>query len=142
MAIRSKYKTKQQEIIIGYLISSKGNHVTISDICDHIHEQGLSVGQSTIYRQMDHLVEEGIVNKYVVDVNSPACFEYVGEENDDEQTPCVHLKCEKCDKLIHLKCNEMQELEHHLLGHHNFKIDPARTVLYGICEKCQKEITE
>ncbi|MCR4616740.1 MAG: transcriptional repressor [Lachnospiraceae bacterium] len=142
MGIRAKYKTKQQEIILSYLKENKDGHVTIADMCDHIRNMGLSVGQSTVYRQMDYLVEEGLVNKYIIDVNSPACFEYVGDGHEDEQIACIHLKCETCGKLIHLKCSEMQELEHHLFGTHNFKIDPTRTVLYGICEKCQNQKTE
>ncbi len=142
MGIRPKYKTKQQEIILDFLKSKKDGHVTIADMNDHIRDMGLSVGQSTIYRQMDKLVEEGLVNKYIVDVNSSACYEYIGDESEEEKVSCIHLKCENCGRLIHLKCNEMQELENHLLGRHNFKIDPSRTVLYGICEKCQEEETK
>ena len=33
---------------------------------------------------------------------------------------------------------EIEEFENHILSHHNFKVDPAKTVFYGLCENCAK----
>jgi Fur family ferric uptake transcriptional regulator len=30
----------------------------------------------------------------------------------------------------------MEEFERHIMEHHRFKVDNARTVIYGLCEKC------
>ena len=134
---RSKYKTKQREILIKYLESVGGAHITASDVCGYFKEQGATIGQSTVYRQLESLVDEGIINKYIIDVNSPACFEYVGPDTHSNGETCFHCKCEKCGRLIHLKCEELCEIQGHLRSEHHFMLDPKRTVFYGVCDKCQ-----
>ena len=130
------YKTRQREDLIHYLSSVQGTHITAADVCDHLKEQGIKIGQSTVYRQLERLVDEGVLSKYIIDANSPACFEYIGEEHIGSGDPCYHLKCEKCGRLIHLHCEEMQEFMGHLYAEHGFQLDPRRTVLYGLCEDC------
>ncbi len=136
MNSRSKYKTKQRELLIGYLESVEGTHITVSDVCDYFKARGEGIGQSTVYRQLESLVDEGVVNKYIIDTNSPACFEYNGHEKHNDGETCFHCKCEKCGSLIHLKCEELCEIQDHLFKEHRFKLDPKRTVFYGLCEKC------
>ena len=131
------YKTRQYGDIVSFLQSKKGCHVTAGDVCCHFEQSGKKIGKATVYRQLDRLVEEGVINKYLIDENSGACFEYVDRENDCHEE-CYHCKCEKCGKLIHLECHEIGQLSDHLSGHHGFKIDPKRTVFYGICSECGK----
>ncbi|MCR5726347.1 MAG: transcriptional repressor [Lachnospiraceae bacterium] len=133
---RPVYKTKQRENLLKYLKSVPGKHITVFDVCEYFKEQGEPIGQSTVYRQLERLVDEGIINKYIIDANSPACFEYVEAEKHCCEETCFHCKCEKCGKLIHLHCDELKELQGHLYEHHNFKLNPMRTVFYGLCEEC------
>ena len=84
MNSRSRYKTKQKETLLQYLETIPGTHVTAGDVCEHFKKQGTTIGQSTIYRQMESLVDEGILNKYIIDGNSPACFEYVSPDTHRE----------------------------------------------------------
>ena len=135
MNSRSKYKTKQREILINYLKSASGKHITAGDVCDYFKKSGSEIGQSTVYRQLESLVDEGVINKYNVDATSPACFEYMGADSHGGET-CFHCKCEKCGKLIHLHCEELEEIGAHLMSDHSFKVDPIRTVIYGLCEAC------
>ncbi|MBQ9032901.1 MAG: transcriptional repressor [Parasporobacterium sp.] len=139
---RSKYKTKQREILVDYLQTVTGRHITVSDICESLKEQGLTIGQSTVYRQLECMVDEGLVNKYIIDGNSPACFEFLGDHQEAEQEICFHCKCEKCGRLIHLHCEELKMIQGHLLDHHRFTLNPLRTVFYGICENCRNETPE
>lgn len=122
--------------MIGYLKSVEGVHITASDVCNYFKEQGAAIGQSTVYRQLESLVDEGLINKYIIDANSPACFEYIGDDCHKDGEVCYHCKCEKCGKLIHLKCDELFRIQDHLYEEHRFRLDPKRTVFYGVCEKC------
>ena len=137
MESRSKYKTKQKEILMNYLASMPGEHFTAGDICEYFRSQGEPIGKATVYRRLESLVDEGILNKYTVDGTSPACFEYMGPDSHGEDHVCFHCKCEKCGKLIHLHCSEMQEIQEHLYKSHKFRMDPKRTVFYGICDDCK-----
>ena len=136
MNSRSRYKTKQREILLCYFETVPGVHVTAGDICDYFRSQGAPIGQSTIYRQLESLVDEGIIKKYNIDGSSPACFEYVDPDSHVDKEMCFHFKCAKCGKLIHVHCDELNELQSHLITEHHFKLDPIRTVFYGLCEQC------
>ena len=142
MEARSKYKTKQKEILLDYMISKSGEHITAGDVCEHFRSRGDSIGQSTVYRQLEKLVDEGILNKYTIDPNTPACFEYMGSDSHVENGICYHCKCEKCGRLIHLHCDEMEAIGRHMYEHHAFLLDPVRTVLYGLCDTCAAKETQ
>ena len=110
--------------------------MTAGDICEYFKSHGASIGQSTIYRNLESLVDEGIIKKYIVDGNTPACFEYVKQDSQEDLEFCFHCKCEKCGKLIHLHCDELDAIQVHLITDHHFKLNPVRTVFYGLCEQC------
>ena len=134
---KAPYKTKQMTEILTFLKSVQGRHVTVNEICDFFREKEISVGTTTIYRHLEKMVKEGLAAKYVVDGSSSACFEYLGAEEHCHKMSCFHCKCEKCGKLIHLHCEDVVKLEQHLMDSHGFRMDPCRTVFYGICEECR-----
>ena len=135
---RTRYKTRQRDLLQEYLETVPGVHITVQDVCSHFHEIGVPIGQTTVYRQLERMVDEGLVNKYIVDSHSPACFEYLPGHREKKTQPCFHCKCEKCGQLIHLHCDEMIGFQKHLLEQHAFTLDPKRTVFYGLCEGCRK----
>ena len=132
---KTKYKTRQRELLLEFLERNAGEHITAREICEHFKETDPPIGKSTVYRQLETLVDEGILNKYSVDGSSAACFEYVPSESHGEGV-CFHCKCEKCGALIHLHCDELQAVQLHLFEEHQFRVDSHRTVFYGICEQC------
>lgn len=127
--------------MLEYLRSVKGQHVTAAEVYEHLagadtgEDGGRKIGQATVYRQLERLVEEGFVDKYIIDQSTPACFEYIDREECGEGL-CVHGKCLKCGKLFHLHCDELVELREHLEEHHGFIPDFHHTVIYGLCEEC------
>ena len=136
MAERSKYNTKHRDRILRYMQGMQGKHITASDVCDHFRDQGDAIGQSTVYRQLERLVDEGVLNKYTIDSSSPACFEYTGHGDHKDGEVCFHCKCEKCGRVIHLHCDEINELREHMMAEHDFVLDMRRTIFYGLCEAC------
>ncbi len=74
MSEKAQYRTRQITELENYLCSMEGKHVTVSDICKYFKSQGISIGTTTVYRQLDRMVEQGLVAKYVVDGTSSACF--------------------------------------------------------------------
>ncbi len=139
MSTKQIYKTKQREILIQYLEQVPGVHITVNDVCEHCRAVGAPIGQTTVYRQLEKMVDEGLVNKYTIDGSSAACFEYVPDAGTRDQEQCFHCKCEKCGKLIHLHCEELALIGEHLRKSHSFYLNPMRTVFYGLCEDCAGE---
>jgi len=136
MPAKSVYKTRQREELLAFLAASRGAHVTAADVCDHFRKTGSPIGTATVYRHLERMVDEGLVNKYVIDGSSAACFSYVGGDCGPADEACFHCKCEQCGRLLHLHCEELEELGAHLRSHHRFALNPRRTVFYGLCEAC------
>lgn len=132
---KAAYKTKQQELLFSYLREMKGVHFTAEDVRSHFDKKNISIGIATIYRQLEKLVSEGKIQKYIIDEHSAACFEYLGE-NCDHMDQHFHLKCEVCGKLIHLECDELETIKGHLQEDHGFVLNPLKTVFYGVCTDC------
>jgi Fur family ferric uptake transcriptional regulator len=141
MAAKSgmRYRTKNRDALVAYLQSREGEHVTVNEIHDHFRQAGSSMGLATIYRQLEHFVEDGRIQKYLTGSGDSACYAFV--ENTEACESHFHCKCEECGRLIHLDCDELREIRAHLLAHHGFSWDTRRTVFYGLCGECRSRLT-
>ena len=135
-AVKGRYATRQRGELLAYLETVKGRHVTVLDACAYFRLQGRPIGLTTLYRQFDRLVEEGLLRKYIIDKSSAACYEYSGAADDCHRPVCFHCLCERCGRLIHMKCEELEGISAHLAARHGFAVNPTRTVFYGICSSC------
>lgn len=139
MSVKSgmRYKTRNREALISYLQSREGEHVTVNEIHDHFRRAGSTMGVATIYRQLEQLVSDGQMRKYMIDSGSAACFEYIGAE--DGHARFIHCKCEKCGKILHIDRSEIEEMVRALETSSGFRMDNVQTVLYGICGDCREQ---
>lgn len=128
------YNTKQRELLLMFLKKSGSEHITVQEISAFLTNEGNPMGVSTIYRQLDRLVEQGIVRKYILDGRLGACYQYI--ENDSDCQTHFHLKCVSCGKLIHIDCNHLNDINDHIFQQHGFCVDNSKTVFYGICHEC------
>ena len=132
-----RYKTKNRDALAAYLQGREGEHVTVNEIHDHFRLQGSTMGVATIYRQLEQLVADGRMRKYVVDSGTAACFEYIGAREGHARF--IHCKCEKCGKILHIDQREIQEMVRLLEERSGFRMDNIQTVLYGTCEDCRQD---
>ena len=102
----TRYTTRQRAAVLACLKERTGQYLGVQDVADAVKKLGVSVGLTTIYRNLDTLVEEGAVRKFVVDKNSAAVYEYL----DDPHTEEFHVKCRACGTLFHLRCSEIERM--------------------------------
>ena len=129
------YNTKQKENLLEYLIKNKQKNNNVQEISAFLSAEGTPVGVATIYRQLDRLVEQGLVRKYSFDGKTSACYQYI--EDDEQCRSHFHLKCLSCGRLIHLDCDHLADLTRHIEEEHGFDIDYSQTVFYGVCSDCK-----
>ena len=129
------YKTKQKTAILQCVEGMGDKHFTIDELCDILNKKGETAGRTTVYRMVEKLSNDGILRKFVMPQGESSCYQYVGANNHCHEH--FHLKCENCGDLIHMDCHDMTNLAEHIKSHHGFAIDPLKTVLYGVCERCR-----
>jgi Fur family ferric uptake transcriptional regulator len=131
----ANYSTQQGRLILDYLVSLGDEHVTVNQIVQHFRKQKIPIGQTTIYRHLEKLYDNGIIRRYSLSEGS-ACYQYI--RNDKPCQEHFHLKCEICGELIHLECDLLDEIQKHVHKKHNFQINALKTVFYGTCDRCLK----
>ena len=131
--ITMKYHTKNKLKILNCFKKNKDKHLTIEQINVLLKHE---VPLASIYRNVDDLLNEGVIRKYIVDNNNSACYQYAidGDEHNH-----FHLLCSKCGKLIHLECSEVERLINHIEDEHGFQVDVSKVTLYGLCPDCQEK---
>ncbi len=133
MSIRGHYKTRQQQIILDHLKEHKDVDMTANGIWASLQEQGMEVGQTTVYRALERLAEEHDVMKVPSADGNRAQYRYVGES---APAASGKLVCLVCNKSYPLECRKLETLTQHIQSDHQFEIDPRYTVLYGYCPGC------
>jgi len=131
------YNTKNGKAIISYLASVKDMYVTASQITEQLQKEQSNISRPTIYRQLDRLVNEGKVRKYLFSGSSVSCFQYV--DPDEYAKNCYHLKCEVCDGVFNFECDEVSHVSRHISETHAFHVNDSKTVFYGRCSMCLEE---
>ena len=129
------YMTRQQQAVLDCL-QRCGGGIGAVELAELLHRQGEAVGLTTVYRQLERLAQQGLVHKVVTDAG--AYYQYCTAHDEGN---CFLLKCERCGAIRHLDCSHLGELYQHLEQEHHFRIDPHRTLFYGLCEKCGREET-
>lgn len=141
MPRKGGYQTKQKTQVLTYLEAHAAEHITAAELVFALNAEGAAIGSATVYRQLEKLEAEGLVRRYALDDRGSACWQYAGAEA--KAGTChshFHLKCTVCGTLFHLNCDHLHEIAYHVAAEHGFEIDPARTVFYGVCEKCRTTI--
>ncbi len=137
MVIKMKqtiYNTKQKTAIMQCIRLMKDKHFTIDTLCELLVKNGEAAGRTTVYRFVEKLSDDGVLRKYIMPQGESTCYQYVDKDKHCHEH--FHLKCEKCGDLIHIDCSEMNSLSEHIKHHHGFRLNPFKTVIYGICEGC------
>lgn len=122
------YNTKQKDIIIN-CIKNKKHEFTIKDIYNELNE---SVGLTTIYRLIDKLISENVINKSISKDNI-TYYQYLDKCEEENH---FYLKCEKCGTLIHIDCDCINDLSNHIFKNHNFKPNKENIIIKGLCKNC------
>ena len=128
-----EYKTKQKEVILNYLKQNAEKDLTVETIVNYVTKKNKKCSQTTIYRYLKQLVDDGIIRKYYIDNSTSSYYQYISSKKCNEH---LHFKCEKCGKTIHLEDFDIDKIEDILQSRYHITINSTRTVLYGKCQEC------
>ena len=128
MSKREHYNTKKKDIKNNGIKKQK-HEFTVKDIYDELKDQ---VGLTTIYRMIDKLITENILNRYISKDNT-TYYQYLKECEEDNH---FYLKCDNCGELVHIDCDCIEELSNHIINKHGFKPNKKNIIINGTCERC------
>ncbi|MCY7283158.1 MAG: transcriptional repressor [Cyanobacteria bacterium CAN_BIN43] len=121
-------RTRSQERILRLLKSLK-QAISAQDIYVTLREGKDSMGLATVYRSLETLKLEGVVQVRTV-ANGESLYSTVKEDKH-------HLTCLQCGASIPIHECPVHELENQLHQSHQFKIFYHTLEFFGLCQACQ-----
>ena len=120
-----KRNTIQKQIILDSIKNTK-SHPNVNELLKIVKSKDSTIGKSSIYRNLNSMVEEGKVKLILTNSNSKR---YDGDTSDHN-----HFICNKCNKVIDIINDEA--INKSLEKEYNFIIQERNTTYFGICGNC------
>lgn len=124
-------KTKQKEIIYEILKENR-IHPTIQEIYLLAKAKYPNIGQATVYRNINKLVEEGSILK--LPSTDDESYRY-----DINIAPHSHLVCNCCGKIVDIFNTNYDKMINYIEEENCIKVTKSLLVLEGICSKCKNK---
>ena len=129
-----KYVTEQRRRLLFFFKENPDHQFTVDEIADRLCA-GEKISVSSIYRNINAMVAEGSVGRF----NRAGIRHYVYQYIDAEKcSKHIHLQCKSCGQLFHVGEEAMNQMLALIEGSNKFNIDVKKTIMYGICEGCEK----
>lgn len=131
--------TKPREAIMDVLGKTK-DHLSAEDIYLSVHKFYPNIGLTTVYRNLELMVEMGMVVKFEFGQGKA---KYELADNYGTKGHHHHLVCLKCAKIIDYsdfmddEVKFLKSVEKGLSKKYNFEINDHIIQFQGICRKCQ-----
>lgn len=132
-----KYKTKVSKMINQYLKQCCDQSFTAHQLFDYFETNGANVNLSTVYRNLDQFVEEGLLTKFKTGHND--VFMYRVNQDLSHCHEHLHLQCCRCGKIIHVEGDFMKEIVHTLENQYHFYLECDTSTISGLCKECKEK---
>ncbi len=130
--------TRLREFILDILKKKEG-HLSVDDIYSALTIKCSGVNLTTVYRNLEILVELGIVEKFDFG-DGRARFELIDEKIQEDECGHHHLVCKKCGKIMDFECSSIDKHKSEIEAvenKYNFKIEDHLVQFRGLCSKCK-----
>ena len=115
------------------VIEAENQPITAEDIYIELKNKGISINLSSVYRILDTLVENSLVNKYVIGENNKTSYEINSLKHKH------HLICTRCNRVFPLDNCPLKTYEEQLESSLDFEITGHKLEIYGICSDCKNK---
>ncbi len=132
----ARYNTIQREQLVRYLTANKTTAMTILEIAKNMKQASGELrcpSESTLYRLVSQLVEEGTVKRMVNGRSREFLYQIIDDEDCRKH---LHMKCGVCGKMLHMADETSEQLVALLLESEGFHLD-RDVVLQGVCTDCK-----
>ncbi len=119
--------TKQRKEILDLIQASDG-HMTADQIHTRLKENNVSIGIATVYRNLNLLYEEHLINR----VRHPE-LGYIYDKNVHEH---YHFRCIVCDRIEDVDIEYQETLNKLVEEELGSKVERHDINFEGICKQC------
>jgi len=119
--------TKQRQEILDLIQDSSG-HMTADQIHSKLKEQNVTIGIATVYRNLNVLYDEKLINR----VRHPE-LGYIYDKNVHDH---YHFRCVRCNKIQDVSIGYQDQLHKIVEKELNCQVNTHDINFEGICREC------
>ena len=123
------YTTEQRKRLLSFFTKHLDNHFTVDALIKNID----GISPSAIYRNVNQMVDDGQLRRFQKEGQRKFLYQYIG---DGECSEHIHLKCNKCDRILHITPELSAAFMSSVKNDYNFELDKSATILFGACSSC------
>jgi Fur family transcriptional regulator, ferric uptake regulator len=131
LAARNHQPTSQRRTVLRTLMNTHAC-VTPRELHAALHDEQPGIGQATVYRTLELLVEVGAATRFVQD-NNESKYIYCSPHHHH------HLICTRCGLVKDIDGCLLQPLGPALEQRTSFQINDHAVTIYGYCAGCKTE---
>lgn len=124
----NKRITKQKQIILDTIKNDK-THPTMANIVKKVQTKYPKIGQATVYRNINELVNQNKVEK-ITDLSGQFHF-------DGNKEIHYHLLCRNCKKIIDIFDENYPKIVSKIADREEYVIDNVKITCEGLCSECK-----
>lgn len=124
--------TRERMVLFDEIFDRHG-HIDAEDLLEGMQSRGVKISRATVYRNLDLLVDCGLVRKYRLGRNR-FLFEHVhsGQQHD-------HLVCSECGRVAEFVSPGIAALQTEICRAHGFVPDQHTLQILSLCQDCAAE---
>lgn len=134
--MKKEYSTKTSQVIMDFIAGNKEGSFTAGDVHDYLASRSAPTNLSTVYRNLDKLVDRNILVKFKSSKSDAGLYRVVDSNHSCHRH--LHLQCKSCGKIYHLGGEFMNNIDGYIKSSYNFTLDCQNSLLTGVCSECSK----
>ena len=126
----AKRNTIQRQLVIA-AVRFLANHPTAAEVYDRITMEYPDISKGTVYRNLNSLVESGLLSKVSVPSGADR-FDHILARH-------YHIKCTECGKFMNVEnFDYIPDMDEKVAAVTGYKMNHHDIVFSGVCPECQK----
>lgn len=128
--INTLIRTTKQRTAILKALTEADDFMTAQQLHELLKADGESVGLATVYRNMQPLVDAGLVDVIVAD-NGEAIYRQCSTGDHHH-----HLVCRSCGKTVEFAAPELEKMAHSVADQNGYTGIQHTMEIFGYCPEC------
>ena len=122
--------TKARKFILR-IFSKRKKPINAINLLHLLHKKGLEVNKTTVYREINFLLEQGLIHEVYIDPKK-VYYESTGLKHHH------HLVCNNCRKIEDVVLEQdLSDTELRIEKQKGFKVENHSLEFFGLCFNCQ-----
>ncbi|GAB2467403.1 Fur family transcriptional regulator [Jatrophihabitans fulvus] len=128
----TKQRATRQGGAVREALRAQGGFRSAQDVYAQLRTDGGSVGLSTVYRHLQSLVDEGVVD-VIHTPDGEATYRYCGDTATDHHH---HLVCRVCGRTVEIEGRAVERWAGEVAREHGYTDVDHTVELFGLCPQC------